>query len=515
MQPVDSPPAVASGPRQQVGDWSFAVDDVGLRRVTWRGVEVLQRVFVAARDSSWVTLAARVVDVDVRHLAGSFVWELSTTLDLSPGAPATMRLDLRFDRNELTMRCTVNAGGELAYNRVGLCLLHPLSQRGWQWEAQQKGGNRRRGTLPHRIAPQPLGDDGPEPFVAAFSELRLRGEVTCAFQFSGDLFEMEDQRNWTDASFKTYSTPLSLPRPHRLTKDGRMVQEVRLSVSPMDSSSATADDVGPAGAARVAVPEVGALWEGAPDEADLRVLADAVDFVRVELRSADPLVAEQREVFDAAARHGLGVRVVVLAHEDNGWDAVASLLGHPAVTGIIVVPADGAAGTEREATGARLHDRARLALGGTDPARVGGGTLWNLAELIRHDISHLRSVSFSVTPTVHASDQQSVHETLEALPDALNAAQEHTGGAAVHVGPIQPAERSLDVVGVAGTAAAGAGVLTAAWLEQAVAVLLDHGATSVCTLGVTALVREGELTAHGQALTRVRLHHQSNSTGGH
>ena len=32
-------------------------------------------------------------------------------------------------------------------------------------------------------------------------------------RFEGDLWEMEDQRNWTDASYKTYSTPLRLPYP--------------------------------------------------------------------------------------------------------------------------------------------------------------------------------------------------------------------------------------------------------------------------------------------------------------
>ena len=33
--------------------------------------------------------------------------------------------------------------------------------------------------------------------------------------FDGDIFEMEDQRNWTDASYKIYSTPLRLPFPCR------------------------------------------------------------------------------------------------------------------------------------------------------------------------------------------------------------------------------------------------------------------------------------------------------------
>jgi len=35
---------------------------------------------------------------------------------------------------------------------------------------------------------------------------------------------MEDQRNWTDASFKTYSTPLSEPFP-RLVRTGDLVEQ--------------------------------------------------------------------------------------------------------------------------------------------------------------------------------------------------------------------------------------------------------------------------------------------------
>src|SRR5262249_61927265 len=41
-------------------------------------------------------------------------------------------------------------------------------------------------------------------------------------------FETEDQRNWTDASFKTYSTPLALGFPHRAEPGRRMRQVVRI-----------------------------------------------------------------------------------------------------------------------------------------------------------------------------------------------------------------------------------------------------------------------------------------------
>jgi len=38
--------------------------------------------------------------------------------------------------------------------------------------------------------------------------------------FEGDVFETEDQRNWTDASFKTYCPPLRLPYPRPFEAGG-------------------------------------------------------------------------------------------------------------------------------------------------------------------------------------------------------------------------------------------------------------------------------------------------------
>ena len=40
----------------------------------------------------------------------------------------------------------------------------------------------------------------------------------------GDTFEMEDQRNWTDASYKTYVRPLGLPHPYTL-KAGETIEQ--------------------------------------------------------------------------------------------------------------------------------------------------------------------------------------------------------------------------------------------------------------------------------------------------
>ena len=54
-------------------------------------------------------------------------------------------------------------------------------------------------------------------------------KVSCRME--GDTFEMEDQRNWTDASYKTYVRPLALPWPYVIAKGETIDQTVTLTVS--------------------------------------------------------------------------------------------------------------------------------------------------------------------------------------------------------------------------------------------------------------------------------------------
>jgi hypothetical protein len=63
------------------------------------------------------------------------------------------------------------------------------------------------GQFPELIAPH-----------APFKDMRaiahaVTSDLWAEVRFAGDLFEMEDQRNWTDASYKTFCTPLAQPYP--------------------------------------------------------------------------------------------------------------------------------------------------------------------------------------------------------------------------------------------------------------------------------------------------------------
>src|SRR5262249_3527127 len=78
-------------------------------------------------------------------------------------------------------------------------------------------------SFPKLIAPnQPFRD------VRAISYEALPS-VCARVRMTGDVFETEDHRNWTDDSFKTYSRPLSLPYPYRVRMGERINQSVSLT----------------------------------------------------------------------------------------------------------------------------------------------------------------------------------------------------------------------------------------------------------------------------------------------
>ncbi len=75
-----------------------------------------------------------------------------------------------------------------------------------------------------RSSPQLVNPIQPFLHIRALTHEVLPG-LKATVRMEGDTWEMEDHRNWTDASFKTYVRPLALPWPYTL-KAGETVQAV-------------------------------------------------------------------------------------------------------------------------------------------------------------------------------------------------------------------------------------------------------------------------------------------------
>jgi hypothetical protein len=94
-------------------------------------------------------------------------------------------------------------------------------------EIEHVDGRRERAVLPRRIiAAQPVS---PFENMRTFRQ-RIAGGAWLEIAFEGDLFEMEDQRNWTDASYKTFSTPLRLPFPVEIKQGAQVRQRITIRV---------------------------------------------------------------------------------------------------------------------------------------------------------------------------------------------------------------------------------------------------------------------------------------------
>src|SRR5688500_15794567 len=164
--------------------------------------EVVRGVYAAVRDRNWGTPPPRFTryEVDERedafsvrftaeHVAGeiNLVWEG----EIEGSADGVISFSM-----DATARST------FLRNQLGFCVLHPMEAAGQPLEVEHPDGAREAGVFPVEISPhQPIFE------IAA---LRHGG---VEIRFEGDVFEMEDQRNWTDASYKTYCTPLARPYP--------------------------------------------------------------------------------------------------------------------------------------------------------------------------------------------------------------------------------------------------------------------------------------------------------------
>jgi hypothetical protein len=111
-------------------------------------------------------------------------------------------------------------------NRLGLCLLHPIANlAGKSCKLILSGGTKVISAFPNDISPS-------QPFknLAGISHTLNNGQIL-EVKFKGEVFETEDHRNWSDASYKTYCTPIELPFPVEVSKGDQIEQEVTISLS--------------------------------------------------------------------------------------------------------------------------------------------------------------------------------------------------------------------------------------------------------------------------------------------
>lgn len=399
----------------------FEVGTGFLRRVKSSEVEVIRTIYGAVRDKNWDTVEAQLriehlernddsfrLEFAVDHKSNSISFFWRGTIEGRGGV-----LEFRFDGRAET---------SFLRNRIGLCILHPILEcAGKPCRIQHSDGTWEEGAFPFFISPhQPFKDLGALSWQPSD---RLQANI----QFEGEVFEMEDQRNWTDASFKTYSTPLELPFPVEISANEEVHQRVVLTLSDGGSAISVAEEP-PVSISFLresrprTVPKIGLCAAShfrslSSDElqylARLRLnhLRTDIHFSRASWKTE--LRRTQNEARSVNARLQCALFLNDSA-EQNLLDFRGTI--EPGMVDICLIFHQA-----EKSTTSRWFELAERDLG-PHGYRIGTGTNAYFTELNRQRPPRRAIACYSLNPQVHTFDDLSLVETLEAQPVTVESA---------------------------------------------------------------------------------------------
>ncbi|TDE08343.1 hypothetical protein [Jiangella asiatica] len=405
------------------GPWSLELRGDELADLAWKDRPVLRGVRAVLRDRDWRTGEwtlgpitggddGDTLEVPVRSL--SFGAGLSGTLRVhARGGILSVEFDAVSDR-------------EFETNRTGLVVLHPPRLAGTRLTVTHPDGSRESTRFPADISPhQPASDIA----ALAWDDDGLR----VAVEFTGDVFEMEDQRNWTDASFKTYSRPLCLPFPYRLAPGERVRQSVTVTVSgapsvtvhpPRERIELTPD--GP-------FPAVGVAASTAPDPEP-----DGLSRIgRSLLVELDLAMSTWPAELARAAGRGLPLDVRVILPVPPPGGLLHELARRLRTHAVLRVAAFGTASHVSEAVLVAALRDALTTAGATVP--VVGGSRSHFTELNRRrgDLpDELAGLTVALTPLFHELSTDQLVESVAMQRLVARQTVSYARGTPVHVGPI-------------------------------------------------------------------------------
>lgn len=403
---------------------------------------LVDAVYVAVRDADWQTIPPVVSGISVSHRPDLFRARFRV-LHEQDDISFTWDGDIEATGGRIVFSMAGTALRTFASNRIGFCLLHPFTLAGRPVTVSTRQGPNALHfpalISAHQLFPEHHGMT----YGAPGARLRI--------DLDGEVFETEDQRNWTDPSFKTYCPPLRVEYPRIVAAGEQIVQRVVLMLEQDENFQPVFPgrfrygaqpplpvpvDLRPRGRALPAI-GFGASSQGGP-------LTPSETAVLQECRPAHLTVdvgpEESDDVLETAALQARALDVpldvtLVVESADEVKAAVSALVRLDVRVARMPVFRRSTSTTDAELARAA---RSAVQTAGWPDIRIGGGSRANFAELNRTapPMRDLDFVSFAVSAQVHAFDDDSVMRTLFVHELVLRQAAQIAQGRPVAVGPV-------------------------------------------------------------------------------
>jgi hypothetical protein len=476
-----------------------------LRWIRIGEVEAIRGIAFLIRDRNWSTAVPEISNLQIDENGGGFRVSFDAVCATADGE-LVWRGEFSGSPDG-TIRCEASGRPEADFltARTGFVILHPLQGViGQPIRIEHTDGSVEEGVVPEAISP-----GQPYFHVRAMTHQPTPG-VSATIRMEGDTWETEDHRNWTDASLKTYSRPLALPYPYTI-KAGEEVRHTATVSFSGDLPKAPAGDPGPVtitlGEPVGTMPRIG--LSVLPEDAERAVsAAEIVELAGIEhlncrLDLRDRAWRAPLAAYRALARHtGAEIVLEVIIPGASAPEAelrpVAAAAAEAGLNpaAVVVTPAahlksvqPGTPFPDGTPTFEQLAAAARAAFPGV---RIGGGMLANFTELNRTKPPQglFDFIAHATSGVVHAADDRSVMETIEAVGHIIRSTQSFIGDAAYRIGPSHIGN-SFNPYGASHTENPGNGRVTMARVDPRHRALFG----AAWHLGYLSQVAEGGLEA--------------------
>jgi hypothetical protein len=414
--------------RIRKGDLTAVVDDNGafLREIEIGEEELFRGIGFVARDSDWGTPALDGIAAASEAAGGTQVKSAGELETAAGDLSSSITWTIGEDRIEASAQWSSRSG--FSTNRTGFVALHSLgATRGQSVRVTHPDGAVETTRFPRLVSPhQPFFD------IAAMDYETVGGR-RLRLTFSGEIFEIEDQRNWTDASYKTYCRPLRLPFPYRIEPGERARQTVRLEILSRGGPRRPAGRVAPTVGEAHRLALIGTSIPPGPLERDAARALErlGLNFKAIELDLLDPSSLD-----DFGDKLALSPRATRVDIRPAPRDAVLAAIGALAPK----LTRDHCLGVTLWGADDNLIAEARRMSGGL---AIGAGSPGSFVDLNRARPLPLSAdyLCWSSNPTVHGVTDDTIGETTETSDDILATIQAKSPNHLLYLGPLTLGQR--------------------------------------------------------------------------
>ena len=419
--------------------------DGDLRKVRFSESEIIQRFYFAVRDKDWLNIPYTLNNFEKIVTDSKTVYSYELVFR-SDAVHFETFITITLDGKNLELEAKGKAFSSFLKNRIGFCVHLPASLKGTTCKVFYADGTSSLSVFPELISPH-------QPFKNISSIEWNFSNGHAALSFEGDIFEMEDQRNWTDASYKIYSTPLDIPFPVEVEKDQLFHQKICLSISSAveeknrdyatfgTTSAGKRKNAGQTGKT-LPWPSMGiaCINNNMSALASIQKLFGKTpfSFLRIDFRFHLPEWRSTVKDKILLAR-SLNLKIYAVLYFGNHFAAEAHQFIEW-INGFHDKP-DFHSITLLSCKDYILCDESLQQLSGIlrsyfhNDVPIGSGTDANFAQINRNrpNPDHLDFIGYSIQPQEHASDPLSVIENLQGQADTVKTAQSFSGGKDIHI----------------------------------------------------------------------------------